>query len=170
MFKMIRLGPFLLQMVEDISLLLHKANKLWTICCSQNNPSLMTCGWEPVLNSEWRLWRPQELSGKEDLWELHSLANALRKTSELIMASIMSLSQSVQHSHACFYECNQIPAHTPMCKAMLWETQRNSGIAGSSHRWRHYLKNLFFKCNYLRMRRVLCDELKSTKLALQWNA
>lgn len=32
------------------------------------------------------------------------------------------------------------------------------------------LENLFFERNYLRMRRVSHDELKSTKLALQRNA
>jgi hypothetical protein len=31
------------------------------------------------------------------------------------------------------------------------------------------LENPFFKCNYLRMRRVSHEELKSTKLALQLN-
>ena len=31
------------------------------------------------------------------------------------------------------------------------------------------LENLFFKCNYLKMRRVSYDELKFTKLALQLN-
>lgn len=77
--------------------------------------------------------------------------------------------QSSMQSWLVFHKCNQIPAYAPVCKAMLSNIQRLK-----NHRQfpslKAILENLFFKCNYLRMRRVSHDELKSTKLALQQNA
>lgn len=142
-------------------LLYSKQDSVWT---------QIPCVWEPTLNS-----------GAKALMAMRALREGGPGRTALINKCFMEeiriehdlnnwpRAQSSMQSWLFFYKCNRIPAYTPICKAMLWNIQRLKNYRRFAS-LKAILENLFFKCNYLRMRRVLHDELKSTKLALQWNA
>lgn len=73
--------------------------------------------------------------GRTSVWPANaSWKSGLSVTSKRALVTVFNAAM------ACFYKCNWIPAYILICKTMLWNIQRNSGITGSSHHWRQHLK------------------------------